>query len=339
MNATILGMGWITPAGRELAAVQDAILSGAAPPALSILEGPGTTPLQVLRVQPDQTSDSDAFPRLRRSGSISHFAVSAAADAAESLTPDQLARTALVFASSDGGVAYTRRFFGDVVERNPGAGSPLLFPETVYNAPASHIAARLGLVGESLTLVGDVEVGIDAVQVGLELLACGEADYCLVAAAQELDWITAEAYGRWGLTGPERGAVLSEGAAAIVLGRDGPGCRITQISSGRHRRQNPDAYARIAAEFPQSPDFIVSSHSGTRPGLAEHQALQKLFPSQPIATPKTLLGEALGCSSLQQVVCAALAVEKHGFSTSVTYATGFTGRISALYLTENPRHA
>ena len=57
------------------------------------------------------------------------------------LAPESLGRCALIFAVSDGGVIYTRKFYDQVVRE--GAGSPLLFPETVYNAPGSHIALMM----------------------------------------------------------------------------------------------------------------------------------------------------------------------------------------------------
>ena len=58
--------------------------------------------------------------------------------------PEALKRTALVFACFGRWGGVYAKFFAEIVERGEGAGSPLLFPETVYNAPASHIAARLG---------------------------------------------------------------------------------------------------------------------------------------------------------------------------------------------------
>ena len=71
------------------------------------------------------------------------------------VTPEIAARTAVVFAITDGGVLYTRKFYEQIVKQGANSASPLLFPETVYNAPASHLAAQLGIDGASYTLVGD----------------------------------------------------------------------------------------------------------------------------------------------------------------------------------------
>src|SRR6202034_915587 len=95
------------------------------------------------------------------------------------LDPTNPGKCALIFAVSDGGVIYTRKFYDQVV--GEGSGSPLLFPETVYNAPCSHVAALLGLDGITYTLVGDASAGLAAVRLGVDLLASGQVDHCIIA--------------------------------------------------------------------------------------------------------------------------------------------------------------
>ncbi|MEI6736711.1 MAG: GNAT family N-acetyltransferase [Actinomycetes bacterium] len=84
-------------------------------------------------------------------------------------------RLAIVFGVSSGGVQYTRRFYEQIVKQGANAASPLLFPETVYNAPASHLAAMLGVDGATYTLVGDGTVGLQALEFGAQLIAAAEA--------------------------------------------------------------------------------------------------------------------------------------------------------------------
>ena len=79
------------------------------------------------------------------------------------------------------------------------AASPLLFPETVFNAPASHLAAILGITGASYTLVGDGAVGILALQMAEDLMAIEALDHCLVVGAEEVDWLLCDAYRKWRL--------------------------------------------------------------------------------------------------------------------------------------------
>jgi hypothetical protein len=336
MNVSLLGMGWTTPLGRGLDEVCAAVEAGKIPALHHETGLPTGRTLPVFRVPPESLTDVTALPRLRRSSAISHFAVAAACDAASALTEEQRKRTALVFVSTDGGVIYTRRFYSDIVERGPGSGSPLLFPETVYNAPASHIAARLGLEGEALTLVGDAEAGFDAIQTACELLACGDCDYCLVAAAQELDWITCEAYSNWKIgCFASGGATFSEGGAALLLGRE-PGCIGVQLVP---RQPASPSLTELAASLPSPPDVVVSSNAGSPAGLREQTQLRKIFAKGLHFAPKLSLGEALACSSIQQVIFAALTLQKSKKSTSAAFATGFNHNVSALFLTRVPGHA
>jgi len=68
-------------------------------------------------------------------------------------------RIALIFAILKWRRHLHERFY--VTSSLQAAGSrPLRFPETVFNAPASHLAAILGVTGATYTLVGDEAVGL-----------------------------------------------------------------------------------------------------------------------------------------------------------------------------------
>ena len=126
----------------------------------------------VRRVPATLTAHLPPHPRLRRASAISRFAAAAGLAAlAEAKTPPSLDRVALVFAISNGGVIYTRRFYADIVKSGAQSASPMLFPETVFNAPASHLAAILGISGASYTVVGDGAVGILALKLAEDLIA------------------------------------------------------------------------------------------------------------------------------------------------------------------------
>ena len=53
-----------------------------------------------------------------------------------------------------GCVNYSRRFYDEVLQ-DPATASPLIFPETVFNAPASHLAGYFASTAMDYTLVGD----------------------------------------------------------------------------------------------------------------------------------------------------------------------------------------
>lgn len=197
-----MSTAWITPAGRdgELAPRPN---RGVRKNPFSGLESPCNEP------HPEDYADAARLPRLRRSSTISHLAVSVALAAAKGA---DAGAWGLVFASADGGIIYTRKFADLIAEKNAGAGSPLLFPETVYNAPASHIAAVLGITGTVLTISGDEQVGTRALTAAEQLLRARVCQTCLVVAAQEVDWIMNEAEAAFAQT-----SVPAEGAAALVV--------------------------------------------------------------------------------------------------------------------------
>jgi 3-oxoacyl-(acyl-carrier-protein) synthase len=164
------------------------------------------------------------------------------------------------------------------------------------------------------SLVAAAASGLAAIRTGCELLASGEADYCLICAAQELDWITCEAYVRWGLiqSGFNEASLFSEGAAAILLDRESGPLMISATHAGYSCPNERDARDRldavIADLLPGSRVAVcISGAAGTRLGTAEMSCLERIFPATKVLSPKSVLGESLSCSALQQVIAAALA--------------------------------
>ncbi|HEX8280422.1 MAG TPA: beta-ketoacyl synthase N-terminal-like domain-containing protein, partial [Chthoniobacterales bacterium] len=174
MSLRIRGTGWVTPLGSGVSHVWERLRNREVAMAETISSTIHKRSYQAFRVPPEATAKAPAHPRLRRSSAISRFAVVAGLAALEDgglkLTPEQAARSALIFAISNGGVVYTKRFYHEVVESGAQAASPLLFPETVFNAPASHLAAILGITGASYTLVGDGAVGVLAMKMAEDLI-------------------------------------------------------------------------------------------------------------------------------------------------------------------------
>ncbi|PYK26775.1 MAG: hypothetical protein DME52_05385 [Verrucomicrobia bacterium] len=232
MSLAIAGMGWVTPLGSGVDSVWERLLYGDEASATTISEEFNDRSYNVFRV-PESVLKGAAHPRLRRASAISRFAAAAGLDALNAaglkLDSQNVERTALIFAISNGGVIYTKRFYRDIVNEGAQSASPLLFPETVFNAPASHLAAILGISGATYTLVGDGAVGLLAIKMAEDLMANEALDHCLVVGTEEIDWLLCDAYQRWRLLcrAPpiepfgkhKRGMILSEGAGAILLAR------------------------------------------------------------------------------------------------------------------------
>jgi 3-oxoacyl-(acyl-carrier-protein) synthase len=317
----IAGMGWVTPLGSGVDEIWERLLKGDTAEAETLSSPPGRD-YSVFRVPASAISKAPAHPRLRRSSAISRFAavagLEALANAGVTLTPEVAQRTALIFAVSNGGVIYTKRFYHDIVESGAQAASPLLFPETVFNAPASHLAAILGITGASYTLVGDGAVGILALKMAEDLMAGDTLDYCLVVGAEEADWLSCDAYHKWRLLrsappiepfqAPPRGMILSEGAGAVLLGHSGA-VEIKKISRGTnfgHQREATIAVDQIFADLcSPSPGLVAASANGTFIDQAEQDAIKRHSPTAFVYAVKQALGESVGASTLWQTIAAA----------------------------------
>jgi 3-oxoacyl-(acyl-carrier-protein) synthase len=333
MSLDIAGMGWVTPLGSGVEAVWSRLLKGETAIAESI-SSPLGRDYPAFRVPASATAQAPAHPRLRRSSAISKFAavagLAALADANVKLDERNASRTALIFAVSNGGVIYTKRFYHDIVESGAQAASPLLFPETVFNAPASHLAAILGINGASYTLVGDGAVGTLALKMAEDLMAGDVFDYCLVVGAEEADWLLCDAYHKWRLLRsappvepfqkPPRGMIVSEGAGAILLSSEGrasarptnSSVRIEKIASGTNFRHQREAVACVGKVFAElcalPPDFVAASANGTFVDAAEAAAIQAHCPKGKVYAVKGALGDSIGASSLWQTIAAAQAL-------------------------------
>lgn len=321
MSARIAGLGWVTPLGAGLDEVWERLGRGDVAER-KVVTNPESGREHIYAPVPPKTVEAlGRNPRLRRSSAISYFAVAAGLAALQNagvtMTPETAARTAIVFAISSGGVVYTRRFYEQIVKQGANAASPLLFPETVYNAPASHLAAQLGIDGASYTLVNDSTVGLAALKFAEQLLAGGDLDHVVVVGSEECDWILCEAYRDWRIArapGSRRGALLAEGAAAVVLAREGKVA--LQVHDGLpvfRQKEAAAALARIYSELlPKGEaDAVIGCANGTFFDTIEQRAVAARIPHATVYLPKQAFGETLGASALLQTVVGALALQ-HG---------------------------
>jgi hypothetical protein len=336
MSARIAGLGWVTPLGTGLGEVWARMERGDVGE-LKASPNPESGREHHYMSVPLKLVDSiSRNPRLRRSSAISLLSVAAGMaaieDAGVKMTPETAARTAVVFAISDGGVLYTRKFYEQIVKQGANAASPLLFPETVYNAPASHLAALLGIDGASYTLVGDASVGLAALHFAAQLLALGGLDQVVVVGAEECDWILCEAYDDWRLARTP----LAEGAAAVVLRKEGRWSLRTHPGIAFFRQtEAADALGRVLKDFSggSNPDLIVSSANGTFVDRAESAALASHKIEGRRLTPKRHFGEAPGASALLQTVTAALALERLDLREALVTVVGWNQQASAARVT------
>jgi hypothetical protein len=351
ISTRLIGAGLVTPLGDQPDKILAAVQMGRAAETSLLATTNGKREFPVRRVPGNLCADVIRLPRLRRASPISHFAAAAALRCLRDagLEKESLAgsETALVFAASDGSVEYTRRFFEGIQNSGPGQGSPLLFPETVYNAPASHVAATLGLTGQTLSLVGDSAAGLEACYVAGQLLESGAARRVLVLAAEELDAIAVAGYAAWGLAeekNKEEGIIFAEGAAALLLEKaDGCGGNGWTLSSGPgksfvHGRQAGRRLGELLLSLPagvrEGAALAVSSHAGRGPARLEECLLRRLGQAPQILEPRRFLGDGLCAASLWQIILARefLREQKAKNTRALCPVTGHNGQVAVATL-------
>jgi 3-oxoacyl-(acyl-carrier-protein) synthase len=326
MNLFIQGIGAVTPLGPTALQTWLTLCQEQQAPRRLIANALADRNYFACTVPGKFVSEAARQPRLRRSGTLSLLGAAAGFDAfadAGMKPGDGLGdRIAVVFAICSGGINYTRRLYHEIVTQGANAASPLLFPETVYNAAASHLAALLDVDGQSYTLVGDSSVGLSALHFATELLIMQpELDHCLVVGTEEADWLLSDAFGSWRMAtnedqfeiyGRTHGTIFGEGAAAVLIGRTGaleisrssPGCPFFSVRDSESVAM--ELFGSLLTEEP--PEMIVSSANGTFADEVERKVFDRLSPFIPVYAPKPAVGEALGASALFQVAVACLAL-------------------------------
>jgi hypothetical protein len=269
-NVFVHGAGAVSPAGWGLATLLAALERGTPLPVQELPRPGSDKPLRVRQTPaPPSRPAFLSHPRLRRASPITHFAVAAALEAlgAESgVDPKDRGRLGLICCAMVGCANYSRRFFEEAL-RDPATASPMLFPETVFNAPLSHLAALLGTNTESLTLLGDDGVYLHALALAGSWLLADKVDSCLVVAADETDWVASE-----GLNVFSRRAARADGAGAIYLkavppaGRGAILCGVTDpwIFTRNQRRHRQSARMRSQMPAGKPDHWLITSIGGTR---------------------------------------------------------------------------
>lgn len=338
----ITGMGAVSPAGWGMAALAAALEAGL-PLATSLLDPPPAVtralPASLVRAVPRPVPDRAlaGHPRLRRATPVALYA---AAAALEALGPQRVAavqsgalRAGVIYTLLNGGVSYSGRFFGEVLA-NPATASPILFPETVFNAPASHLAAYLGITGPCASLVGDAGQFLAAIDMAALWLELGHIDLCLVVGAEELDWLPAAAIDLLKL-----GVPVAEGAACLVIEparSNTHGVAIRTLAT-RHpigalrQRAHAAAAARAGLGSPDPAALLVDDCCGHPATDAATARAWADWPG-PRLSPVPVLGYGLSAASAWQCVAACQQLGAGAAREAIVATTGHHQRAAAMHL-------
>ena len=323
----VAGIGAVSPSGWNVAALRAALGKGEPLPTQPMVRPGWEKPLQTRQVpSPPVRPEFLAHPRLRRTSPITHYAAAAALEAVANLRANPAAknlRLGIVVCLQSGCVQYSCRFYDETL-KNPATASPLVFPETVYAAPTSHVAALLENVVLAYSLVGDPSSFLQGVALAAEWLAENRVDACLVIGAEETNWIIADAL--WHL---DRRAIVAAGAGALCL------CRDSKLSAGVELAAITDAHtfsARLdrtqAAQAMRaqlgksSPGELLCDGIGDSPRTDDaERAAWSDWPGQRVS-PKKILGEGLMAAAAWQCVAACDAVAEKRFAAASVSLVG-----------------
>lgn len=334
MRIVISDWGVVSPAGWGKDAFRKALAEGA-PLAPKEVPRPGqSSPLRVRSVPPlAKRPDFITHARLRRTSPISQYVVAAALEA---LGPDvplvqqnQLT-LGIVLCVTCGCVNYSRRFY-DEAWKNPSTASPLLFPETVFNAPSSHLAALLGTTAITYTLVGEPTNFLVGLAIAGQWIRDGRVQSCLVVGAEENDWLTADAAR---LLDPD--VTLSDGAGALYLKKASEASpqthtelisvtdpqffanrqarlRAAQTIRDQLTRDTPSGVLSDGMQGAPKSDFALET---AWRGWAGHRL-----------SPKRVLGEGLSAAAAWQCACALDALADGSASSALVSVMGMNQQV------------
>jgi len=223
---TISGIGFVSPYG-TLAGPIDAIPL----PLRPIVRWPTTGVRSAFLVEPFRPTDAVPGLKTRRLDRLSVWALVAASMAVKDagLEPGRLdrSRIGVVCATGLGCIELTEAFLQSAADHTWSGTDPIIFPETLGNAPASHVARCLELSGPNVTVSSIGQAGECAFFHAASLLRHGQADQVIVIAGDTLtrtayEWcevtgLLSDACRSTGQTEAADGFIPSEAMTAMVL--------------------------------------------------------------------------------------------------------------------------
>ena len=274
----------------------------------------------------------------------------------------------IVYGTSHGPAATTQEIYDDLIDHGPAAVKPRAFQESVFNAPASLASIQFGLKGPIQVLAASVCAPAVLYQAQM-LLAHPGVDAVIALCADELCEAVQSALRvlRWhrpaaGTDGPSpscpgRGAVSSEGAAALVLerGDDALARSARTLAEMAGAASTNDAWKLIrpaqdgrglvaamhgcladAEGSPDDVDMILSASANTEiDDLLEAAAIKSVFghAAPPVASIKDDLGFAMGAAAMLDVALAVEMVHRGRAPASLDAAGTLAGGIGSILCT------
>lgn len=190
MNATITGIGLVTPVGRKVDDVFDALCTGRSGLRTPPQGHPAAGWLDVAGIAPD-VDPGEVLPATE-ARCVDRFVLLAMAAADDAIADARLAvgddvdpeRVAVVVSPGGGGFETYEEYAVARRERGRPAVSPYLLPGMLCNMAAARIAIKHGIRGYSAVLVTACAAGAQSLVEAVRLIRGGEADVVVCGAGE-----------------------------------------------------------------------------------------------------------------------------------------------------------
>ena len=270
----------------------------------------------------------------------------------------------IVYGTSHGPAATTQEIYDDLIDRGPAAVKPRAFQESVFNAPASLASIQFGLKGPIQVLAASVCAPAVLFQAQM-LLAHPGVDAVIALCADELCEAVQSALRvlRWHrpAVGPRspsgrrpRGAVSSEGAAALILerGDDAVARHARTLAEMAGAATTNDAWKLVrpaqdgrgltaavhgcladAETDAGDVDAILSASANTDvDDRLEAEAFRSVFGhvAPPVVSTKNDIGHAMGVAAMFDVVLAVEMVHRGLAPAALHRRGGPAGRVGSI---------
>lgn len=271
----------------------------------------------------------------------------------------------IVYGTSHGPAATTQEIYDDLIDRGPAAVKPRAFQESVFNAPASLASIQFGLKGPIQVLAASVCAPAVLFQAQM-LLAHPGVDAVIALCADELCEAVQSALRvlRWHRPAvgprapsecrPVRGAVSSEGAAALILerGDDAVARHARTLAEMAGAATTNDAWKLVrpaqdgrgliaavrgcladAEADAGDVDAILSASANTDvDDRLEAEAVRSVFGNTPppVMSTKNDIGHAMGVAAMFDVVLAVEMVHRGRAPAALHRRGGPAGRVGSI---------
>jgi 3-oxoacyl-[acyl-carrier-protein] synthase II len=274
-------------------------------------------------------------------------------DARLDLNGENRSRIAVVLGTGFGCIELTEAFLQSAAANGYAQADPIIFSETLTNAPAAHVARVFGFLGPNVTLSHKGLSGEGALMQAASLLRGGQADLAIVLAGDTLTRTMYEWFEAAGLLSraasapastpfsPERdGFIPGESATAVVMESadraSGRGAPMYATFRTGFMAADPKAGVSVtrralAGSSPADVRMVVASTSGSAAlDDLEGTTIREVFGGEaPVIAPKSFLGESDSCGILRLIVALSWA-DNNARPLAMLLGTSLAGGCAAL---------